>query len=162
MLAITRINRPRLTRAFALGLLLAGLARRYVPGGGATSIMTKPFEGNPLTSDARRYGRNARVAEAFPRLAIGDPTIRWLSAALAQILRFETPRYALDIRTPLLIVAAAKDEVVSTPVIEAFSARCKTGPALLIAGARHEILQERDEIRGSFFAAFDAFVPGSR
>ena len=32
---------------------------------------------------------------------------------------------------------------------------------LVIAGAKHEILQERDEIRDQFWAAFDAYVPGS-
>jgi lysophospholipase len=31
----------------------------------------------------------------------------------------------------------------------------------VIPGARHEILMERDVIREEFWAAFDAFIPGS-
>jgi lysophospholipase len=31
----------------------------------------------------------------------------------------------------------------------------------VIPGARHEILMERDEFREQFWAAFDAFVPGT-
>jgi lysophospholipase len=31
----------------------------------------------------------------------------------------------------------------------------------VIPGARHEILMERDAIRAQFWAAFDAFIPGS-
>jgi lysophospholipase len=31
----------------------------------------------------------------------------------------------------------------------------------VIPGARHEILMERDAIREQFWAAFDAFIPGS-
>ena len=33
---------------------------------------------------------------------------------------------------------------------------------VLLPTARHEILQERDEIRAQFWAAFDAFMPGGR
>jgi alpha-beta hydrolase superfamily lysophospholipase len=35
------------------------------------------------------------------------------------------------------------------------------GSHLVIAGAKHEILQERDRHRAQFWAAFDAFVPGT-
>jgi lysophospholipase len=62
---------------------------------------------------------------------------------------------------PLLIIAAGNDTVVSTRAIEAFSTRVKICKYLVIAGAKHEILQERDEIRDQFWAAFDAYVPGS-
>ena len=31
----------------------------------------------------------------------------------------------------------------------------------MIAGAKHEILQEQDRYRAQFWAAFDAFVPGT-
>ena len=32
---------------------------------------------------------------------------------------------------------------------------------IVIPGARHEILMERDAIREQFWAAFDAFIPGT-
>jgi lysophospholipase len=62
---------------------------------------------------------------------------------------------------PLLITAAGNDSVVSMRALESFATRVKTGKLLVIAGAKHEILQERDEIRDQFWAAFDAYVPGS-
>jgi lysophospholipase len=31
----------------------------------------------------------------------------------------------------------------------------------VVPGSRHELLMERDIVRGQFWAAFDAFVPGS-
>ncbi|MFL5359530.1 MAG: alpha/beta hydrolase, partial [Myxococcales bacterium] len=71
------------------------------------------------------------------------------------------PRCSLEIRTPTLIVAAGADPVCSTPAIERFAARLKAGHAIVIPGARHEILMERDAIREEFWAAFDAFVPGT-
>ena len=35
------------------------------------------------------------------------------------------------------------------------------GRHLILPGARHEILQEQDQFRAQFWAAFDAFVPGT-
>ncbi len=35
------------------------------------------------------------------------------------------------------------------------------GRHLILPGARHEILQEQDQMRAQFWAAFDAFVPGT-
>jgi alpha-beta hydrolase superfamily lysophospholipase len=35
------------------------------------------------------------------------------------------------------------------------------GSHLVIAGAKHEILQEQGRYRSQFWAAFDAFVPGT-
>ena len=37
----------------------------------------------------------------------------------------------------------------------------RAGSHLVIAGSRHEILQEQDRYRAQFWAAFDAFVPGT-
>ena len=41
------------------------------------------------------------------------------------------------------------------------AAALRAGGQVVIPGARHEILMERDPIRAQFWAAFDAFVPGS-
>ncbi|MBN8920935.1 MAG: alpha/beta hydrolase, partial [Rhizobiales bacterium] len=42
-----------------------------------------------------------------------------------------------------------------------FAIRMRAGAHVVVAGARHEILMERDFYRGQFWAAFDAFVPGT-
>ena len=75
--------------------------------------------------------------------------------------RFADPRYAIKIRLPTLIVAAGADPVCATPATERFAARLKAGTLIVIPGARHEILMERDAIREQFWAAFDAFIPGT-
>jgi lysophospholipase len=61
----------------------------------------------------------------------------------------------------MLLVAAGRDEVVSTPAIEEFGLRLLAVRPLILAGSRHEILQEQEQYRGPFWAAFDAFVPGT-
>jgi lysophospholipase len=37
----------------------------------------------------------------------------------------------------------------------------RSGSHLVVVGAQHEILMEQDRYRGQFWAAFDAFVPGT-
>jgi lysophospholipase len=158
-LCLVRITPFRRTAVRILRWL--GWRKSFVPGGGETPISTKPFEGNRLTSDPKRYARNAALAVAMGDGAIGDPTIGWTDAAFRLIARFREARFPLEIRIPTLIIAAGADPVCATPAIERFAARLKAGHAIVIPGARHEIMMERDVIRAEFWAAFDAFIPGT-
>jgi lysophospholipase len=148
-------------QATARWLRRLGGGRSYVPSGGASAVFTQPFADNPLTSDPVRYARSTRIVEASPDLALGSPTVGWLAAAYDQMAAFADPACALRIRHPLLIVAAGLDRVVSNATIEQFAMRLRTGAHVVVPGARHEILMERDVYRTQFWAAFDSFVPGS-
>jgi lysophospholipase len=138
-----------------------GRGSAYVPTGGDHISGTEPFIGNVLTSDPVRFARNAAVLEEEPALGLGSPTIAWVDAASRQMKDFIAPGYAGRIRQPILMVAAGRDEVVSTPAIEEFGMNLLAGRHLILAGSRHEILQEQDHYRVQFWAAFDAFVPGT-
>jgi lysophospholipase len=138
-----------------------GMGGAYIPGGGATAVATRPFIGNPVTSDPVRYARAATVVEAEPDLGLGSPTVAWVDAAFRAMGDIAEPAYPARIRQPLLIVAAGMDELVSTTQIGQFALRLRAGAHLVISGSRHEILMERDRFRSQFWAAFDAFVPGS-
>ena len=59
------------------------------------------------------------------------------------------------------MLAASNDTIVSTAAIEEFAYHLRAGSHLVIAGSKHEILQEQDRYRAQFWAAFDAFVPGT-
>lgn len=160
MLGLTLIERPQAASRLASALFWLGLGRFFVPGGGDTAIATKPFEGNRLTSDPVRYARNSALSAVARHLSIGDPTIAWIRAAFQLMARLSAPSAALEVKVPTLVIAAGRDPVVSTPAIERFAARLKTGSALVLPTARHEILMESDDIRAQFWAAFDAFIPG--
>jgi lysophospholipase len=145
-----------------LGVMrLLGRGTAYIPTGDGTPSGTENFIGNVLTSDPVRYARNAAVLEAEPRLGLGAPTVTWLDAALRAMRLFASPHYAGSIRQPILMVAAGSDRVVSTSIIETFASNLLAGSHLILPGSRHEILQEQDQYRQQFWAAFDAFVPGT-
>ena len=162
MIDLAGLKFARAVRWLAAALDAAGFGGSYIPGSGDTAYLTRPFEGNALTSDPVRYAVAGQAAVTAPRIAIGGPTVGWLDAAFRLMRAFEDGDYAAAIRVPALIVAAGNDTVVSTPAIERFARQMKAGHALTIAHARHEILVERDIFRDQFWAAFDAFVPGTR
>jgi lysophospholipase len=62
---------------------------------------------------------------------------------------------------PTLIVTAGADKVVRPLAAERFVRNMRLGREIVLPGARHEILMERDAIRAAFWAAFDAFIPGT-
>ena len=142
-------------------LRLAGQGGRYVPGGTDAVAGLEPFVSNPVTSDPVRYARNAAILEEDPTLGIASPTVAWADAAFSAMHTFRAVHYPSRIRQPILMLAAAGDSVVSTSAIEEFAYHLRAGSHLVISGARHEILQEQDRYRNQFWAAFDAFVPGT-
>jgi lysophospholipase len=148
-------------RALVRTLRLLGQGGRYVPGGSDKLTGTDSFINNPLTSDPVRYARNAAILEEDPTLGIASPTVAWTDAAFRAMQTFRRQDYPSKIRQPILMLAASNDAIVSTPAIEEFAYHLRAGSHLVIAGAKHEILQEQDRYRAQFWAAFDAFVPGS-
>jgi lysophospholipase len=160
MIAIApeRLRAPRMSRAVSEILCASGLGSMYVPGGRELPLEFDPFEGNPLTTDPQRYQRNRLVLEAAPSLGLGSPTVAWLRAALRSIARVSQPEYPLRVAVPLLLFAAGMDRIVSSHAIEEFALRLKVGTHVLFPQARHEILQETDDVRQRFWAAFDAYL----
>jgi len=149
------------TRTLLRTMRLLGQGGRYVPGGSDALTGTESFINNPFTSDPVRYARNAAIFEEDPTLGIGSPTVAWADTAFRAMHTFRGVNYPSEIRQPILMLAASNDSIVSTAAIEEFAYHLRAGSHLVIAGSRHEILQEQDRYRGQFWAAFDAFVPGT-
>jgi lysophospholipase len=161
MLEIALLTHEKAARRTSRLLCALGLGGFYVPAGASQHATNKPFEGNKLSSDRERYERNLAISREHPELDVGAPTIGWVKAAFDLMDRLADPVTARAIRQPLLMIAAGADQVVSTSAIEHLGTRLIAGAHLVVPGARHELLQERDVYREQLFAAFDAFIPGS-
>lgn len=161
MIAIhqARLRHPlRLVRLYAEVGCLLGLSTAYVNGGTDEPTEIAEFEGNMLTSDFVRWSRNKAVLEQAPGLGLGSPTVGWLRSALRSDALLQRPDYPKYVTVPTLMFAAGADEIVSTRAIEDFAVDLKIGGHIMMPGSRHEILQESDEIRQRFWAAFDAYM----
>lgn len=159
MLSIERLPLGMGGMATATELLsFLGLGRMPAGRGADRPPSEVRFAGNPVTSDAVRYMRSVDVLKARPDLEIGAPTVRWSAAAFRTMARASHDSFPGTISIPVLMLAAARDEIVSTPAIEHLGLRLRTGRHAVVATARHELFMENDDIRGQVFAAFDAFI----
>ena len=140
---------------------LIGMGSAYVPGGSDAVVATGSYVSNIATSDPVRHARTKAVLEAAPDLGLGSPTVAWLNAAYRAMNEFTDPAFPSKVRQPLMLVAAGRDDIVSTAAIEDFAIRLRAGSHLIVAGSRHELMMEQDRYRGQFWAAFDPFVPGT-
>ena len=160
MIALYGHPEPRYLRWLVEALDGVGLGGFYAPGGGRGPYSLNPFDGNVLTSDPVRYARFGAMLSTYPALGLGGPTIGWLHAALRLMRAFAESDYPRAIATPTLVIASGADRVVDTPSLERFATRLRAGHLIVIDGARHELMFERDTFRQLFFKAFDAFAPG--
>jgi lysophospholipase len=151
-----RAGMPLVALANALGF-----GEMTTPGQRGAPLEEIRFEENLNTSDPRRFARNREIAIKLRRINIGRPTLAWVYAATNAIRETYDPGFGPAVRIPTLVVGAALDEVVSIRAVESMAAELRAGSLLVIPGARHEIMMDRDAIREQFWAAFDAFVPGS-
>jgi lysophospholipase len=161
MIRLAARHNTMMSKITVKALRLIGMGGAYVPGGGGAVEAVGAYIGNHLTSDPVRHARTRAVLEAAPDLGLGSPTVSRLDAAYRTMSEIADASYAGKIRQPLMLVAAGRDEVVSTAAIEEFAIRLRAGAHLIVAGSKHELMMEQDRYRGQFWAAFDAFVPGT-
>ena len=144
----------------ARAMSFLGMGKSYM-GAGAKGAAALELETNKLTSDPRRFARNKAILDPRNGLGLGGATAGWLRAAITALRRVHEPEHMARIHIPTLMVTTSADRVVDSTAADDFVRRIRSGSLLAMAGARHELMQERDHFREQFFAAFDAFVPGS-
>jgi lysophospholipase len=152
---------PPVACRIAAATTAIGLGELSAHGQATETIARIPFEGNRLTGDPRRFEVARAVAVKLPQVSIEGPTYGWIYAACRACREAAEPDFAPAIKVPTLIVVGALDRIVSITAIERLVSEMRTGGQVVVAGAEHELLMERDPIREQFFAAFDAFIPGS-
>ena len=160
MIDLAGLHNPNLTRAVARIARHLGLGRAFVPVGRRRALFLSTFPGNVLTSDETRFNRTAALLEARPDLAVGPPTIGWVWAAFKSMAKFKEEGFVQRLTTPTLFVLAGADTVVDSRAAERLSARLRASTIVVVRGARHELMMERDALRRQFWSAFDAFIPG--
>ncbi len=135
-----------------------GFGWMFVPGQPHRPMRASDFPGNRLTSDVGRFSRDTRTLEKAPQLGLGGPTMGWLKATLNSIAGLSRLSKTEKLRTPVLFVTAGADTTVSTLDAFALAERVPGIAVVKVENARHELLNERDEFREQFWAAFDSFI----
>jgi lysophospholipase len=161
MIAVKGVDHRGGARALVAALNSLGMGNAVAPGSGGENQWLAPFEGNVFPSDEGRFTRVAKLVAACPDLRLGAPTVGWTHAAFRHMSRLDNSRFPRTTLTSILIVAAGADRVTDTSATMRLASRLGRAQVVVIAGAQHEILMERDVLRAKFWAAFDQFVSGS-
>lgn len=143
-------NQIRLLRGISTLARPFGLDRGYTPTTGPDFRLARtPFEVNTLTTDAAQYARMKTQIAGEPLFGLGGPSLRWMGAALremAALSRLPSPPL------PALIGLGDDEAIVSSRAIHDRVARWPGVDFAPYAGARHELLMERPEVRDDFLA----------
>ena len=116
------------------------------------------FKKNPVTHDKERHARCQGLITEEPRLALAGPTIGWVAAAADVTESFQQPGALAHVRIPILIATAGEEQLVDNASHPIVANALPQARHITIAGAKHEILMERDEFRALFWQAFDELV----
>lgn len=142
----------------------AMMCRLGDPARAAWKISEKP--GSPLkmrqmllTHDADRYADEHWWRVAVPETALGPGSWRWVERAYSSFIGLAQPGLLEAVTTPLLILAASVDKLVSAKATVRAAARLPNA-TLHVYGpeAAHELLREADPVRNDALARIDAFL----
>jgi lysophospholipase len=138
-------------------MVALGLGSMYAPGVDK-KWKRENFKKNPVTHDKERHARCQGLIAEEPRLALAGPTLGWVASAADVTESFQQPGALAHVRIPVLIATAGEEQLVDNASHPVVANALPQARHITIAGAKHEILMERDEFRALFWQAFDELV----
>jgi lysophospholipase len=140
-------------------MVRAGLSWMFIPGMSREPLMSGEFlSANSLTSEPKRWERDAGTLRRHPELSVGGATYGWLNATMNSINSLKGADFPNGPKCPVLMVLAGRERIVDNTVAQRF-ARLVPGVSLVyIQDSLHEILMEREVIRQEFLAGLDNYL----
>ena len=112
-----------------------------------------------LTHDPDRYADELWWRAERPELVMGPGSWGWVERAYASMRAIFRPGVLEAVQMPVLILAAEHDRLVGIGAIEQAAARLPHCTLVRFgAESRHEILREKDQVRGRAMAATAQFL----
>lgn len=110
-----------------------------------------------LTACSERYSDELWWLEQRPEFALGAPSWGWLNAAYSS-MGLLGPQALARVQTPVLIVGAERDRLVSAWAIRSAAAALPKSELIMFPDAAHEILREADPVRTLAMTRIDTFL----
>ena len=139
----------------------SGLKENYATRANDFDPSKKRFTGNRLTRDPRRFQKTMQMIADNPKVAIGGVTFGWLDATFNSIQHMLSVGYLESIRTPVTMISAGGDEIVSVAAQKKVCRRIPNCHWVMIPGALHELLIETDAVQKKIWQIFDGFISDS-
>ncbi len=156
MLQINTDPFPEAAALFIASLAVAaGSGKEYAIGQGPRPEPC--FDNNTVTHSRPRWSVwEESLLPAYPEIACGGASYRWVQASLCASRAARLQAYA--VRIPVLLFQAGEDVIVKPEGQDLFCAAAQDCTAVYFDGARHEILMEKDSIRDRALAEIMAFL----
>jgi len=135
---------PPVAATLAGGICSASDGSGYTIGAGPYEPETK-FEGNSVTQSLNRWQWKIDQLKADDTLHLGGVTWRWLCQALDGSSRAQGSGPSSS--TPTLMFIAGKDTIVKPAGQQRYCGQAPRCTLVTLDDAKHEILQERDDLR---------------
>ncbi|MEQ1725744.1 MAG: alpha/beta hydrolase [Sphingopyxis sp.] len=112
-----------------------------------------------LTHDNDRYADELWWRAKDPSLELGPASWRWVEQAYASFAQLGQPEALESVATPVLVLVASADKLVSPSAARRLAARLPHGETHVYGReAAHELLREVDAVRDDVLARIDAFL----
>lgn len=111
-----------------------------------------------LTGSVERYEDESWWKARQPELALEAPSWGWLAAAFDSIARLDKPGVLENVTTPILMLGATHDRLVSPAAIRKAAKRLPDARLIMSDDSAHELLREADAVRVPMFAEIDRFL----
>lgn len=134
-----------------------GLGGVFAPGV-AKKWRRERFKRNPVTHDKTRFNRAQDLIQANQDLALAGVTLGWVEAAATACEGFRQPGSLAHLRFPVVVLSAEQESLVDNASHTAVAKLLPNATVVEIMGAKHEILQETDDIRAQFWREFDGLL----
>lgn len=143
----------------ARGMAAIGDSRRLAWKWGEKPLAVPDDRIMLLTNDTARYADELWWREARPEIAMGPGSWGWVAAAYASVRLLHRRGLLEQVKTPVLLLSADHDRLVSPAAIARAALRLPRGELLRFgAEARHELLRETDAIRERALAGIAEFL----
>ena len=111
-----------------------------------------------LTESAPRYEDELHWWEKEPGFNLGAPTWGWTRNAFRSADESFTDSKLAAVDLPILILAAARDRLVSAEATRRLAAALPKAELVMFADAAHEILRDADPVRDDALARIESFL----
>jgi lysophospholipase len=127
------------------------IAESYIPGGGPWHRRwpAERHEPDAFSSDTKRNRLHDYWQEKDVALRMGSPTWQWVVNKCKGIVRVRNPEFLKKIVQPVLVITGGKDTIVNNAAVANVIAKLPNARHIEYKDGLHELLMERDEIRGS-------------
>jgi lysophospholipase len=131
----------------------------YAPGRGPFRWDERIFAGNNLTQSLARFEFRNELWKRNPKIALGGPTMKWVGEAARANARLRTSEQVKKINIPMQVYSAELDSINDNSAQAEFCNRAQRGlcQRLIVKGAEHEILMEKDSLRSPAMNSMWAF-----